>query len=316
MAPETLSNLVNHCQDYVDTVISRINQQNKALRKELPKLVQDAVWIDETFFSVNGRSWALILAIDYTGQVLGCQFGKERKAAQIIEVLKQVEQNLPSWRVLIGDGARAYAPAVRSFQKDAYLLQQYHSKPWALASLSHFCPTSDGSMLEHQVQFSYRVFVEDSPQVGSVLTKKHAKRTKKVGRPKGRKTKRQKGDKTRKKAAPKKRGQKSAWNDGVAFFVGDESNFLDIRWHDGNGMESKEVVQRILWVAFMIFGGKSIVSNRIESFNSELKRAIPKEGMHTEAHILNRITRAIQLKNRSQLVQSLRSICRFLQRLA
>ena len=230
---------------------------------------------------------------------MGCQFGKERKAAQIINVLKQVEQNLPNWRVLFGDGARACAPAVRSFEKDVYLLQQYHSKPWALASLSHFCPASDGSMLEHQVQLSYRVFVEDSPQVGLVLIRKHAKCTKKVGHPKGNKTKKQKGDKTRKKVALKKRAPKSAWNDGVAFFVGDEANFLDIRWHDGNGMESKEVVQRILWVAFMIFGSKSIVSNRIESFNRELKCAIPKEGMHTEAHILNRITRAFQLKNRS-----------------
>ena len=79
-----------------------------------------------------------------------------------------------------------------------------------IASLSHFYPASDGSMLEYQVQLSYGVFVEDSPQVGSVLTRKHAKRTKKVGRPKGSKTKRQKGDKTRKKASPKKRPQKSA----------------------------------------------------------------------------------------------------------
>ena len=33
-------------------------------------------------------------------------------------------------------------------------------------------------------------------------------------------------------------------NNGIAFFVGDEANFLDIRGYDGNGMESKEVVQR------------------------------------------------------------------------
>ena len=67
---------------------------------------------------------------------------------------------------------------------------------------------------------------------------------------------------------------------------------------------SKEVVTRVLWVAFMIFGNKSMVSNRIESLNSEFKLIIPNRGMRHENHILNRIKRLIQLKTAISMTSS------------
>jgi len=45
------------------------------------------------------------------------------------------------------------------------------------------------------------------------------------------------------------------------------------------------------------FGRKSIVSNRIESLNTEFKLIIPNRGMHNEVHVYNQIKRLIELKN-------------------
>ncbi len=123
---------------------------------------------------------------------------------------------------------------------------------------------------------------------------------KKRGRPKG--VKNGEGKKKKKIKIKKKRGSKSAIKSGRVFQFGHNLDFMQVDWLQPASPRvetpSKEVVSRILWVTFMIFGNNSIVSNRIESLNSELKLIIPNRDMHNENHIMNRIKRLIQLKNR------------------
>ncbi|MDH5403827.1 MAG: hypothetical protein OEY49_15120 [Candidatus Heimdallarchaeota archaeon] len=61
----------------------------------------------------------------------------------------------------------------------------------------------------------------------------------------------------------------------------------------GVDIPSKDEISRMLWVSKMIFGNKSIVSNRVESVNSEFKLIIPNRGMQNENHIANRIKRLV-----------------------
>jgi len=275
---------------------------------QLPTMLEDVIWIDETFFKVGKKSWALILAIDYNGRILGWKFGKKRGAQEIREVLTQVGQHMPNWQIVIGDGAKPYAMAVRSFHKRAYLIQQFHTHPWERARITEFTPDGAHLIFENVVELDYQALLQQSPQIGFAITKSYkvnvAKR--KRGRKKGQKN--GTGKKIKKNIIKKKRGSKSARKSGRAFQFGHNLDFMQVDWLQPAsakvGTPSKEVISRILWVTFMIFGNKSIVSNRIESLNSEFKLIIPNRGMHNKDHILNRIKRLVQLKSAMTVASS------------
>ena len=309
LSASLLSKLVNQSEKYVDQVISRINAESKRFSDlHLPAMLEEVIWIDETFFKVGRKSWALIMAIDYNGKVLGWKFGRKRGSEEIKEVLTQAGQYMPNWKVVIGDGAKPYATAVRSFHKRAHLIQQFHTHPWERARITEFTPEGEHSILENVVELDYQALINQSPQIGYTITKKYKVNIalKKRGRRKGWR----KGDskKVKKRKIKKKRGSKSATKSGRAFQFGHTANFMQVDWLQPVSPKvetpSKEVVSRVLWVAFMSFGNKSIVSNRIESLNSEFKLIIPNRGMRHENHIRNRIKRLVQLKTTISMTSS------------
>ncbi|MCE7736997.1 MAG: DDE-type integrase/transposase/recombinase [Candidatus Heimdallarchaeota archaeon] len=312
LSASTLSNLINQSEKYVDAVISRIKRDSIRFKSlQLPAMLEDVIWIDETFFKVGKKSWALILAIDYNGQVLGWKFGRKRDSDEIKDVLTQVGQYMPNWKIVIGDGAKPYATAVRSFHKRAYLIQQFHTHPWERARITEFTPKGTHLIFENVVELDYQALLQQSPQIGYAITKSYkvnvAKR--KRGRKKGQKNGTGKG-KYKKKVNKKKRGSKSAIKSGRAFQFGHNLNFMQVDWLQPASIKvdtpPKEVISRILWVTFMVFSNKSIVSNRIESLNSEFKLVIPNRGMHNENHVLNRIKRLVQLKSALTVASSSR----------
>lgn len=312
LSASTVSNLVNQCEKYVDSIIERINRDARKFAKmKLPAMLEDVIWIDETFFKVGRKSWALILAVDYNGKVLGWKFGKKREAKDIQEVLTQAGQYMPNWQVVIGDGAKPYAAAVRSFHKRAYLLQQFHTHPWKWARLTEFIPIHSQKIVENVIELDYQALMTEEPQVGFAIRKSYKVNIpkKKRGRKPGQKNGTGKG-KYQKKKNLKKRGPKSARISGRAFQFGHTLQFLEIDWLQstpkGVDIPTKEDIRRILWIAKMVFRDKNIVSNRVESVNSEFKLIVPNRGMHNENHIENRIKRLVQLKNLSTVASSSR----------
>jgi len=312
LSASTLSNLINQSEKYVDSVISRIKAESKRFKHlQLPAMLEHVIWIDETFFKVGKKSWVLILAIDYNGRVLGWKFGRKRDNTEIKDVLTQVGQYMPNWNVVIGDGAKPYATAVRSFHKRAYLIQQFHTHPWENARITEFSPKGNQVIMENIVELDYQALLDKSPQIGHAISKKYKVNVakKRRGRKKGQKngTGKKKYQK-KKEEEKKKRGPKTARQNGRAFQFNHGLNFMQVDWLQPASPNvespSDEDVSRILWVAFMIFGNKSIVSNRIESLNSEFKLIIPNRGMHNEAHVLNRVKRLVQLKSALTIVSS------------
>jgi len=311
VSASTISNLLNHYHKYVDHVIDKINQQIIKLQNiALPVLLEEVIWIDETFFKVGKQSWALILAVDYNGRVLGWKFGRKREAVDVTDVLSQVGQYMPSWSVVIGDGARSYAKAVRSFHKRAYLIQQFHTHPWEQARITEFTPNGKNQITENIIELDYQALLHDNPQIGSAICKSYNVNVikKKRGRKKGQKNGTGKKYQKIPEKNQKKRGPKTARSNGRNFQFGHTTKFLEIDWLQSTPKEvdtpSKGIIQRMLWVTIMIFGNKSIVSNRVESVNSEFKLIIPNRGMQNENHISNRINRFIQLKNASPISSS------------
>ncbi|MCY3413735.1 MAG: DDE-type integrase/transposase/recombinase [Candidatus Heimdallarchaeota archaeon] len=312
LSVSTVSNLVNQSEKYVDSIINRINwDARKFAHLDLPAMLEDVIWIDETFFKVGKKSWALILAVDYNGRVLGWKFGRKREAKDIQEVLTQAGQYMPNWKVVIGDGAKPYASAVRSFHKRVYLIQQFHTNPWKWARITEFDPIHSHKIIENVVELDYQALMTEEPQIGFALRKSYKVNApiKKRGRKPGQKNGTGK-EKYRKKRNKKKRGAKSARKNGRAFQFGHKLKFMEIDWLEstpkGIDIPTKEEISKILWVSKMIFGNKSIVSNRVESVNSEFKLIIPNRGMHNENHIANRIKRLVQLKNLSSVASSSR----------
>ncbi len=321
LSASTLSNLVNQSEKYVDSMIDRINKQSRELSDlQLPVILEEVIWIDETFFKVGKKSWALILAVDYNGKVLGWKFGRKRESKDIIGVLTQVGQYMPDWKVVIGDGAKPYASAVRSFHKRVYLIQQFHTNPWKWARITEFTPVNSQKIIENVIELDYQALLPESPQIGFAISKPYKVNIakKKRGRKPGQKNGTGKG-KYRKKLNKKKRGSKSARKSGRAFQFGHTLNLLEIDWLQtspkGVDIPSKEIIGRLLWVSKMVIGDKSIVSNRVESVNSEFKLIIPNRGMQNENHISNRIKRLIQLKNLSTVASSSRMLLPFSARL-
>lgn len=305
----TLSRLLNKSEEYVDLVIGKINQQKEKLKNlSLPAMLEDVIWIDETFFKIGKQSWALILAVDYNGRVLGWKFGRTREANDIIDVLTQVGQYMPDWKVVIGDGARAYATAVRSFHTRAYLIQQYHTHPWEWAKITAFLPEGQNEIIENVIELDYQALLHETPQTGFAISKPYKVNIakKKRGRKKGQKngTGKKKIKKIKEKDK-KKRGPKTARGSGRAFQFGHTLEFLKIDWLEptpkGVDTPTEEDISEMLWLTSMVFGNKSIVSNRVESVNSEFKLIIPNRGMQNEKQVSNRINRFIQLKNVSPI---------------
>ena len=98
LSNSTLSKLINQSENYVDSVIAKINDDRLKLQNmNLPALLEDVIWIDETFYKVGQKSWALILAVDYLGRVQGWKFGRTRDSNDIQSVLTQVGHHMPNW---------------------------------------------------------------------------------------------------------------------------------------------------------------------------------------------------------------------------
>ena len=146
--------------------------------------------------------------------------------------------------------------------------------------------------------------MHENPQIGFAIRKSYKVNVakKKRGRKKGQKNGTGKKKFKKKKENEKnKRGPKTARGSGRAFQFGHSLDRLKIDWLQstpkGVDVPTKAEISRMLWVTTMVFRNKSIVSNRVESVNSEFKLIIPNRGMQNENHIVNRIKRLIQLKN-------------------
>jgi len=132
ISPSVISNLIQHCQEYVNYILAKIKEAQQSLKQTAHfsnTASEKIIWLDEIFFKVGGSSLPLIIAINGNYQVVGWKLGKTRKAEDIVEVLTQVSQAQPNWNVLVGDGAHPYPKALILMKRDCYLIQHVHSKP-------------------------------------------------------------------------------------------------------------------------------------------------------------------------------------------
>ena len=315
MSASSLSSMINSCQDHVQSIIQRIKDDVEKLKKlekreKLPGMLENVIWLDETFFKIAKKSWALILAINAHGEILGWKLSRTRNAEDILEVLKQVDQNFAGWQYMVGDGNPAYPKALLKRHRDVYLIQQLHSHPWQDVKMHKFEVLPDRSVTQSTILVNYQSLNSELLQVGYALERTHLPPSNKpVGRPKGSKNRRN-HKKSKKKIKHKKRGPKTPRSSGKAFLMSNagrsSDQFLEVQWvkksfkikHNSNknaSVPSLATVQELLWVAFSIFSASAIVSNRIESKNSEIKNVMPNRGLRKEKNLRNRVEPLVML---------------------
>jgi len=272
-------------------------------------LEHQVIWLDETFFKIAKKSWALIMAINIRGEVVGWKLSHTRTSKDISEVLAMADTAMPDIRYIIGDGAKSYPSAVLRRKRDGYLIQHMHSHPWQDVRINHYEVLPNKSVTQSVVEVNYNSLYSNQLQVGYAVEKYHKP-------PSNRKRGRPKGSKTRKRSErsltskPKRRGPKTPRSRGEAFVFQTNTTtadqFLEVQWLEKEikiNHSSKDnlpvpfllTIQSMLWTMFCLFSGKAMVSNRIESKNAEIKNIMPNRGLRSENNLRSRVEPFVML---------------------
>lgn len=207
VSPSLISTLINNCQESVTRTLQNAQEGIKKVKKRLSKAGEElkVVWVDETFFRIKNESWCLILAIDDSGTPVGWHWGKKRTEEEFKKVFAQVEENVPDWNVLVGDGFSGYPKLFKDLLREGYLIQHVHSHPWTDAHLHQFSvDTKKEVFVQTTTTINYDAFTKKETQEGHVMTREFPLSPSKrpQGRPKGSKNKRKNSPDTPKKKEP------------------------------------------------------------------------------------------------------------------
>ena len=295
-----VSKIRYNCFDLLQKKIDYYQTELKELKdlKKIPLDLLSAIWWDETYFKVNGEYFCLILIIDAFGGVLGYKFSKTRKDYDYLSILEPIKHKLPEIPIFICDGFKTYESVVKKLERESYLIQHIHSKPWKNVKLHHFNPDFSSKEIEiHTLLLQYDSFLQEKHVEGYAIKKRVAIKDPNTlkkcrGRPKGSKdTKKRvkhgskKGTKTR--TSPQKRGPKNITESGLKLrFLPKPKRghwcFKHLSPDDkikNADLPNLNVLSKMLTKTYIVMGGKSIQSNLIESKNSVVKRLINKPGL-------------------------------------
>ena len=114
------------------------------------------------------------------------------------------------------------------------------------------------------------------------------------------------------------RGPKTPRKNGLPFILDRSKEIMHVEWKDPmdpmNQMDPTKVVnhaknenpmiptitvvQELMWMAFAVFQGGYIISNLIESMNSNVRLAIPSRGVKTMAQLRDHVNGFVQTRNK------------------
>ena len=151
MSSSTISRVVCFSQQ---TLQSEKKQQLLRKFKQLSPAQQEVVYLDETFYSIAGKTVYLILLCDAVGRILAWELSPTRQSKDILRILQLAEQRYPHWCVLVADGAFTYRQAFLMLGSAGLLIHQVHSRPWHDVWLRLFEPHETGCR-EAQVLLPY-----------------------------------------------------------------------------------------------------------------------------------------------------------------
>ena len=136
--------------------------------KRLYPQKQSIIYLDETYFRINGRTLLLILVCDAPGKILAWKLSRKLSSQVLSEILEESLIQHPNWSVLITDGAPVYQAAFRRLGAGV-LVQQVHSRPWKDVIVTQF-ELGEKSMKLLQIELPFDVFTKASSCILKALT--------------------------------------------------------------------------------------------------------------------------------------------------
>ncbi|MHA1169544.1 MAG: hypothetical protein ACTSRU_17090 [Candidatus Hodarchaeales archaeon] len=300
VAPSLISKILNHCKEVLDQKLLKLASRREQLARggKLPVPLEDAIWWDETFFTLGKTSWCLILLVDARGSPLTWKFGKSRTKDDYLGLLLELGTKLPSVPFFVGDGWGAYQKTCKELGRECYLVEHVHSRPWENARIHHFVPGLDNkTVIQTSMELPYNSFILNTAITGKAFERQHSlvdhsRPKRKRGRPVGSKDKKKRKkrgerDESASKKSPLRRGPKSLARDGrsVRFHPDPLAGGWNLEWMEPPlaGLNllnpSLESLERMLDRLYKVMKGGTIQSNRIENVNREIKAVFPDRGI-------------------------------------
>lgn len=284
-----------------------VSQLRKALEEAieqnygLDKLVlipqdDEAIAMDETFFTIEGTSIYLILATGYTSKkTLGLKVSKSRKLEDLKTVFEEAQKNVSKpINFLSTDGWGAYQTLAKNLMRDFTLVIHPHKKPYDLAwimeisyqgmnrKITQIGVKTDLFKRRATREFHYLEHIESiSPQL-----------PKPKGRPKG--TKNGHGrKKSKKKMQRGKKGFKRIFTKGKKGYIKVDPYRETLRFYKG----CPATVVSGLNKTFHVFAGMSIQNNQAENINSVIESLIRLRGPRSIETMEQRLRSTVIIRN-------------------
>jgi transposase-like protein len=304
--PASLTTIYN----LLTLIITLINQTIAAKKFWAEKVEATALFIDETFLTIGRKTWYLIVIINEAGRVLGFDIIRHRTAMNIIAMLFPIMMRLKkAFTFLVTDGYSAYKKVAKMLGMDIVHVQHIHKPPYGRVIITKITHMAEKIVMKTFASMN-DIFKDTNGFIGQVSVDEEKKVNEKRGRPKGSRNK-------KKKVAVEESREKEDVNDGKYCDLPDAKNNDDnipamatdedvlvilkekkrarefkkgtTNMYQYNAKEgtvvslygSDEEIRDVLASLLLLFMGKCITTNLIESLFSACKALVSFRGRRT-----------------------------------
>lgn len=285
----------------------QVSQLRKALEETiernygLEKLVMipqtdEAIAMDETFFTIEGTSVYLILATGYKSKkTLGLKISKSRKLEDLKAVFDEAQNNvIHPIKLMSVDGWGAYQTLAKELKRKFTLVIHPHKKPYDLAWIMELS-YNDTSRKITQIGVKTDVFERRATREFHYLEHTESLTLplpKPKGRPKGTKN----GQGHKKPPEKKQRGRKGfkrIFTKGKKGYMKVDPYRKTLRF----GKDCPVAVASGLDKTFHVFAGMSIQNNQAENINSVIESLVRMRGPRTMETLEQRLRATVIIRN-------------------
>ncbi|MHA1785368.1 MAG: DDE-type integrase/transposase/recombinase [Candidatus Helarchaeota archaeon] len=270
------------------STISRIFQQVVNAMNESTSLLDlwsfpkscEALFVDETWININGKTFYLIVVVNEEQEVLAWDLVESRTKERIISILRQVESRIDKQiSILVTDDFSTYKGVATGLAYDLTHVRHVHKPPYGRICIDLIRHSKKSVKTIHVATMNDIFQKENTFLVRVSESQKTKHETGKRGRKKGSKNRPKKiirAEKKRKRKR-KKRGPKNPFKHGKTHVY---HYFNDERGIGVLGHSNPEIGANLEELA-KIFKEKCITTNLIEQEFSSLKKLIDFRGKRT-----------------------------------
>jgi transposase-like protein len=128
--------------------------------------------VDETFITINGDPWYLIVALSGNGEYMGCLITKSRKFNVIFPFITECAKHLSGGlKFLVTDGYNGYQSVADEWGEDIIHIRHIHKRPygWCHVDIYHY---DHNVLYRASLRFRNDIFVETNGFIAEVYIKK------------------------------------------------------------------------------------------------------------------------------------------------